>query len=109
MRSFKFDNMAKNAHVFIVEDEASIAEALLFNLEMEGYDCTVISTGTQAMERLEDVAQCDLGVLDKMSGGCCVVQLCQVLRKISDVPVIFLSAKSTGSDRIEGLKSGADD
>lgn len=101
--------MAINPLIYIVEDESSISEALQFNLELEGYDCKVISTGTQAMESIDQLSKAQLIVLDNMLPGYSGVQICQELRKHSDVPVLFLSAKSTGSDRIEGLKSGADD
>ena len=101
--------MANNPLIYIVEDESSISEALQFNLELEGYDCVVIPTGTQAMQSIDLLTKAQLIVLDNMLPGYSGVQICQELRKHSDVPVLFLSAKSTGSDRIEGLKSGADD
>ncbi len=97
------------AKIIIVEDEPSIAEALELNLDLEGYECTLFATGTEAMIEMEQMAKSDLVILDNMLPGYTGVQVCQALREISNVPVLFLSAKSTGTDRIEGLRSGADD
>ncbi len=108
-RNSIFDYMADLPLIYIVEDESSIAEALQLNLELEGYECRLFDTGVQAMERLSELAVANLVILDNMLPGFSGVDICTSLREISEVPILFLSAKGTGSDRIEGLRSGADD
>ncbi len=95
--------------VLLVEDEESIAEMVALNLGLEGYEVEVISTGTEAAEVITSNRDFDLFILDVMLPGVNGVDLCRMIRKKSDTPVLFLSAKGTTTDRIEGLKAGGND
>ena len=96
------------AHIFIVEDEASIARAVKAFLEKEGFICTVRHTASELLN-LVMLAKPDLVVLDVMLPGGDGVELCQQIRQKTDTPVVMLTAKSTEKDRLEGLRAGADD
>ncbi|TNE77055.1 MAG: response regulator transcription factor [Bacteroidetes bacterium] len=95
--------------VLLVEDEESIAEMVALNLGLEGYEVEVITTGTEAAEVIASNRDFDLFILDVMLPGVNGVDLCRMIRKKSDTPVLFLSAKGTTTDRIEGLKAGGND
>jgi len=95
--------------VVIVEDEFSIAEAVILNLELEGYSVTHFAKGGEAMSNLALLADASLVILDVMLPEFNGIDICKKLRDISDVPVLFLSAKGTTSDKIIGLKSGGTD
>lgn len=96
------------AHIFVVEDEASIALAVKAFLEKEGFICTVRHTASDLLN-LVMLAKPDLVVLDVMLPGGDGVELCQQIRQKTDTPVVMLTAKSTEKDRLEGLRAGADD
>ncbi len=95
--------------ILLVEDEESISEMVALNLGLEGYEVEVVSTGTKAAELIESNNPVDLYILDVMLPGISGVDLCRMIRKKSDTPVLFLSAKGTTTDRIEGLKAGGND
>jgi len=95
--------------VALVEDEPSIADMIRFNLELDGYAVETYTTGKSVLENLESIAHCDLVILDVMLPDKSGIELCQLIRTKSAVPVIFVSAKGTTEDRINGLKAGAND
>lgn len=95
--------------IFLVEDELALAEAVILNLEMEGYSVKHIAHGGRAVEQLQDLGNADLVILDIMLPEVNGITICKKLREFSDVPVLFLSAKGTTADKIEGLKSGGTD
>jgi two-component system alkaline phosphatase synthesis response regulator PhoP len=97
------------ALVSIVEDESSIREMICLNLELEGYDVLSFSDGREAMNSLDKLSQSDLVILDVMLPYFNGLSICEAIRKTSAVPVLFLSAKGTTSDKIEGLKKGGND
>jgi len=96
--------------ILVVDDEKDITEFIQYNLEQEGFDVITAFNGLEAISKLEENP--DLIVLDimmpKMNGF-------EVLKKIRDgkkynnIPVLFLSAKSSEQDEITGLEIGADD
>ncbi|RON45958.1 two-component system response regulator CreB [Pseudomonas frederiksbergensis] len=90
-------------HILIVEDEAAIADTLIFALQGEGFTTTWVSLGAAALEHQRQTPA-DLIILD-ISG----FETCKQLRRFSDVPVIFLSARDAEIDRVVGLEIGADD
>lgn len=96
-------------HILIVEDEAGIVQFLTQGLEEEGYEITAAFDGLQGFELIQKNSF-DLILLDwmlpKMSG----LDLCKAIR-INDnsTPIIFLTAKDTIQETIEGLKAGAND
>lgn len=96
-------------HILVVEDEQSIAEMLQLNLELEGFRVTAVNNGREAMELAPTVNSFQLIILDIMLPEISGMDLCRAYRKVSDVPILFLSAKGTTVDRIAGLKLGAND
>ncbi|WP_217538767.1 two-component system response regulator CreB [Stenotrophomonas sp. GbtcB23] len=95
-------------NVLVVEDEAAIADTVLYALRSEGYGARHCLLGGQALQLLRqepvDVVVLDVGLPD-MSG----FEVCRTLRTFSDVPVIFLTARNDEFDRVLGLELGADD
>ncbi|TDE05590.1 response regulator transcription factor [Flavobacterium hiemivividum] len=96
-------------HILIVEDEAGIVQFLQQGLEEEGYQITSASDGLQGFELIQK-HQFDLILLDwmlpKMSG----LDLCKAIRKKdTSTPILFLTAKDTVQETIEGIKAGAND
>jgi two-component system alkaline phosphatase synthesis response regulator PhoP len=95
--------------ICLVEDEESLVEMIALNLELEGYMLTHFANGSDAFADLENGSSYDLYILDVMLPGMDGVTLCKNIRKNSNVPALFLSAKGTTVDRIEGLKAGGND
>lgn len=95
--------------ILLVEDEESIRELLLLNLQLEGYEIVACVNGKEALERFGH-EHFDLVLLDIMLPEIDGLQLCERMRLLHvDVPIIFLTAKDTAQDRIAGLRKGADD
>ena len=95
--------------ICLVEDEKSISELIQLNLELEGYDVNIFDHGKKSKDALIDPSIYNLIILDVMLPGVSGINLCKHIRAVSNVPVLFLSAKGTTSDRIEGLKAGGND
>lgn len=95
--------------ICVVEDESSIAEMVRLNLELEGYHVTHFDHGLTAKNAFQNKFEFDLIILDVMLPGINGIDLCTEIRKTSKTPVLFLSAKGTTTDRIEGLKAGGND
>jgi DNA-binding response OmpR family regulator len=97
------------SRILIVEDEKHLAEALAHNLKFEGYDTMVVGDGESALGRLAE-EDFDLLVLDVMLPGVSGLEVCERLREGGNrVPVLFLTAKNTDADRLQGLRHGGDD
>jgi len=95
--------------ICLVEDERSIGEIIQLNLELEGYEIIWKNNGTDASAYFNKTLNFDLIILDVMLPGVNGIDLCLQIREKSDVPILFLSAKGTTTDRIQGLKSGGND
>jgi two-component system catabolic regulation response regulator CreB len=94
--------------ILIVDDEPAIADVLAYALAVEGYVADCCELGQEAVEwaRARDYALIILDVgLPDMSG----FDVCRALRRHSETPVIFLTARAEEVDRIVGLELGADD
>ena len=94
--------------LLIVEDEATLRDALAYNLAKEGYEVTQSGDGAKALE-LARGNKYDLIVLDIMLPSLDGLSFCRVLRKEQATPIIMLTARGGEVDRIIGLESGADD
>lgn len=95
--------------ILLVEDEESLASMLRLNLELENYQVVHAADGHSALDKFRTQAF-DLAILDVMIPQLDGFAVCQTIRlEGNKTPVLFLSAKNTGKDRIEGLKIGADD
>jgi len=97
------------ANLLIVEDEENLRETLKLNLEIEGYEVSTASTGIEALNAIKK-EYFDLLLLDIMLPEMDGITVCENIRlQNNDVPILFLSARNSGVDRIEGLKKGGDD
>jgi two-component system alkaline phosphatase synthesis response regulator PhoP len=97
------------ANILLVEDEENLHETLKMNLEMEGYSVTSAHDGNEAMKMVQE-EYFDLIIMDIMLPEIDGISITENLRlDNNDVPILMLSAKSTGHDRVLGLKKGADD
>lgn len=96
------------SNILIIEDEKSVSEVLKAYLEREGYRVYSTENGLDGIEvfRKEKI---DLVILDLMLPDIDGEEVCKILRRISDVYIFMLTAKSTLSDKIEGLNIGADE
>ncbi|HEX9026038.1 MAG TPA: response regulator transcription factor [Clostridium sp.] len=95
-------------NILIIEDEKSVSEILEAYLKKEGYGVYTTENGLYGIElfRKEKI---DLVILDLMLPDIDGEEVCKILRRISDVYIFMLTAKSTLSDKIEGLNIGADE
>ncbi|HEY7031236.1 MAG TPA: response regulator transcription factor [Thermomicrobiales bacterium] len=94
--------------VLVVDDEATIREAIAYNLKREGLDVEQTDNGYDALDRARTTKP-DLVVLDVMLPGLDGFDVCRALRAESTVPILFLSARVEEIDRILGLELGGDD
>ncbi len=95
--------------ILLVEDEPSLLDLIKLNLELDNNKVIAIKDGTEAIQRFKS-EQFDLVILDIMIPGIDGLTVCENIRlKNNEVPILFLSAKSTAEDRIAGLRKGADD
>lgn len=96
-------------NILLVEDEENLHEALKLNLEMEGYTVSSAFNGTEALKTVQ-AEYFDLVVLDIMLPELDGIGVTEGIRiQHIDVPILILSARNTSSDRVLGLKKGADD
>ncbi|MGB1247687.1 MAG: response regulator transcription factor [Chitinophagales bacterium] len=95
--------------VLIAEDEKSLREGIKLNLELEGYEVEDVENGSDAIKRFQN-QRFNLVILDVMMPEVNGFEVCEKIRLTdSDTPILFLTAKDTGNDKINGLKLGADD
>jgi len=109
--------MAKQAHILVVDDEATVREVVRKYLEHEGYRVTEAATGTEALAYLREQRP-DLIVLDLMLPGMDGFAITRSVRNANeyaplkvdnDIPIIILTARTSELDRIAGFELGADD
>jgi len=98
----------KKKTILIVEDELSIVDNIVYGLKTDGFDCLVANQGSEGLNLLNeqdvDLVILDVGLPD-MSG----FEVCKKIRESSQVPIIFLTARSEEIDRVLGLEIGGDD
>jgi len=94
--------------VLVVDDEPTITEVVSRYLERAGYDTRVAADGPEALE-LAGEGRPDLVVLDLMLPGMDGLEVMRRLREVDEMSVILLTAKGEASDRVIGLRLGADD
>lgn len=97
-----------SARILVIEDDPPILELVTFHLEKEGYEVFQASDGRSGLERFESVRP-DLVLVDVMLPEIDGFDLCRRIRKVSDIPIIILTAKGQEADRIQGFDLGADD
>lgn len=95
--------------ILIVEDDKLLNEGVTFSLQKEGYNVLSAHKGKEAMRLIDNKTSLNLVILDinllDMDG----IELCKHIKGSMDVPIIFLTAKDTEDDVINGFKAGGDD
>ena len=94
--------------ILVVEDEPSLQETLIYNLEKQGYQVEAAGDGRAAIEAARRLVP-DLIVLDIMLPEMDGFEVCKILRKEMTVPILMLTARDDEIDRVVGLEVGADD
>ncbi|MDR0793791.1 MAG: response regulator transcription factor [Chitinophagaceae bacterium] len=101
--------MNKNGNILLVEDEESMHETIKLNLELEGYSVTSAYNGAAAVKAAQ-AEYFDLIIMDIMLPEMDGISATEAIRLQNiEAPVLMLSAKNAGSDRVLGLRKGADD
>lgn len=101
--------MHHKASILLVEDEENLHDTLKLNLELEGYEVTSAFTGNEALHAV-DKEFFNLIILDVMLPEVDGIEVAENIRVHNNqVPILMLSAKNTGADKVLGLKKGADD
>ncbi len=98
----------ENKKILIVDDDENICELLRLYLEKDGFSTIVANDGGQALQCVQ-INNPDLILLDIMMPVLDGWQVCREIRKISNVPIIMLTAKGETFDKVLGLELGADD
>ncbi|MDR7237851.1 response regulator transcription factor [Neobacillus drentensis] len=94
--------------ILLVDDERRIIEVLEAYLVREGYEIHSADNGIDALKKVKTLNP-DLIILDLMLPDISGEEVCRLVRKESDVPILMLTAKSAEDDRINGIVMGADD
>lgn len=100
--------MTSKTRILAVDDDVNICELIRLYLEKEGYEVLLAYDGTQALNIFKSEAP-SLVILDIMLPGMDGWQVCKEIRKVSDIPIIMLTAKGETFDKVLGLELGADD
>ena len=96
-------------HILLVEDEEHLLKTIQLNLELEGYSVSIANNGIEALKEFRK-GEFNLIILDVMLPEMNGFDVCEQIRKENTtVPLLFLTAKGSSSDKIQGLKLGADD
>lgn len=97
-----------NQRILLVEDEHTVADAVQYHLEREGYRVIIAHDGPSALEGFR-ASEPDLVLLDLMIPGMSGLELCKLIRSESQVPIVVVTAKDAESDKVLSLELGADD
>jgi two-component system alkaline phosphatase synthesis response regulator PhoP len=95
--------------ILLIEDEETLNEVVTMNLQLEGYSVEQVFKGSTALQYLQKLEEYDLIILDVMLPDVSGWELCEKFKEKANTPILFISAKGTSSDKIKGLKLGADD
>ncbi len=100
--------MQERSHILIVDDDADIRNVLSLLLN-SSYFVAEAADGAEAVRYMKEHPQVDLLILDVMMPGLSGFEVCQEIRKFSNVPILFLTAKSAEGDLVSAYSSGGDD
>lgn len=98
----------KNLSILIADDDSEIADLVAIHLEKEGYNVVTVSNGEEAIHEVENQS-IDLMILDIMMPKMDGYEVTRRIREKHNLPIIFLSAKTSDFDKVQGLVIGADD
>lgn len=96
------------AHILVVEDDENVAEGLRDIFSAQGYEVSAAASSRSALDFLQSEA-IDLAVLDVSLGADSGYDLCRDIRRFSDMPILFLTARSSEMELIRGFQAGGDD
>ena len=99
---------AQKSTILVVDDDVQLLKIVTHNLEAEGYQVLAVRDGVQALEAIEREAP-DLVLLDVMLPRMDGFEVCQRAREFSAIPIIMITARGRGQDKVKGLDLGADD
>jgi DNA-binding response OmpR family regulator len=102
------DDQFRNRKILVADDEERMVRFIRLNLEHDGFQVVEAFRGTTAIQRLRDNLP-DLILLDVMMPDLDGFEVLKIIREVSSVPVIMLTAKGEEDDRVRGLELGADD
>lgn len=97
-----------SSRILVVDDDIALAEMIGIVLQTEGFEVVDCADGAQALDVFHQVTP-DLVLLDLMLPGMDGIEICRLIRRESDVPVVMLTARSDTADVVAGLEAGADD
>lgn len=100
--------MSDNQRILVVEDDETLRETLVYNLERQGYAVVSADNGQIALRLAREINP-DLVLLDVMLPGMDGFDVCRTIRQEMPVPVIMLTARTDEIDKVVGLEMGADD
>lgn len=100
--------MIGKTKVLVIDDDINICELIRLYLEKEGYEVLTAYNGIKAVEVFKESTP-NIIVLDIMLPGADGWQVCREIRKVSNIPIIMLTAKGETFDKVLGLELGADD
>ena len=104
----KTDKPRDSRRILVVDDEPRMTRFIRMNLDLEGFSVHEAFDGKEALDRVREVLP-DLVILDVMMPKLDGFQTLQMMREVSSVPVIMLTARASEDDRVRGLELGADD
>ena len=94
--------------ILVVEDELALRETITYNLQQQGYEVIAAEDGETAIQLAKENRP-DLMLLDIMLPNVDGFEVCRILRKEMNLPILMLTARSSEIDRVLGLEMGADD
>lgn len=97
-----------DSRILVVDDDPALSEMVGIVLESDGHKAFFCAHGGEALDRFREVRP-DLVLLDLMLPGIDGINVCRMIREVSDVPIIMLTARTDTMDVVEGLQAGADD
>ncbi|MBP5744632.1 MAG: response regulator transcription factor [Oscillospiraceae bacterium] len=100
--------MSETTKILIVDDDPDIRNVLNLLLRSD-YETAEAADGTEAVEYMQQNPETDLVILEVMMPGMDGIETCEKIREHSNVPILFLTAKSAEQDRIAAYRSGGDD
>ena len=101
-------HMISKFKVLVIDDDVNICELIRLYLEKDGYEVRTVYNGSKAIDVFKEFAP-NIIILDIMLPGADGWQVCREIKKISNIPIIMLSAKGETFDKVLGLELGADD